>query len=156
MPNSSAATANTKSAWLSGRMRFTVPSPGPRPNQPPRRNEFNRGVDLERVARRRIEEALDAARDVRNRGIGDDQPERRDAAKPRHPHHPHPGHEEQRAPHQRDQHGLAEVGLQHQRRDGPISNASAMVLAGTSGLRADSANSHAIRMTNAGLRNSDG
>ena len=36
MPNSSAATANTKSAWLSGRMRFTVPSPGPRPNQPPR------------------------------------------------------------------------------------------------------------------------
>ena len=36
MPNSSAATANTKSAWLSGRMRLTVPSPGPRPNQPPR------------------------------------------------------------------------------------------------------------------------
>ena len=39
MPNSSAATANTKSAWLSGRMRFTVPSPGPRPNQPPRMND---------------------------------------------------------------------------------------------------------------------
>src|SRR5256885_778413 len=37
MPNSSAATANTKSVWLSGRMRLTVPSPGPRPNQPPRR-----------------------------------------------------------------------------------------------------------------------
>ena len=36
MPNSSAATANTKSVWLSGRMRLTVPSPGPRPNQPPR------------------------------------------------------------------------------------------------------------------------
>ena len=38
MPNSSAATANTKSAWLSGRIRFTVPSPGPRPSQPPRTN----------------------------------------------------------------------------------------------------------------------
>ncbi len=39
MPNSSAATANTKSAWLSGRMRFTVPSPGPRPNHPPLMND---------------------------------------------------------------------------------------------------------------------
>src|SRR5262245_40221965 len=39
MPNSSAATAKTKSAWLSGSTRFTVPSPGPRPNQPPRRND---------------------------------------------------------------------------------------------------------------------
>ncbi len=36
MPNSSAATAKMKSAWLSGRMRFTVPSPGPCPSQPPR------------------------------------------------------------------------------------------------------------------------
>ena len=35
MPNSSAATAKTKSAWLSGRMRLTLPSPGPSPNQPP-------------------------------------------------------------------------------------------------------------------------
>ena len=34
-PNSSAATAKMKSAWLSGRMRLTVPSPGPRPSQPP-------------------------------------------------------------------------------------------------------------------------
>src|SRR5262245_39847873 len=39
MPNASAATANTKSAWLSGSARFTVPSPGPRPNQPPRWND---------------------------------------------------------------------------------------------------------------------
>ena len=35
MPNSSAATANTKSVWLSGRLRFAIPSPGPSPNQPP-------------------------------------------------------------------------------------------------------------------------
>ncbi len=34
-PNSSAATAKMKSVWLSGMMRFTVPSPGPLPNQPP-------------------------------------------------------------------------------------------------------------------------
>ena len=39
MPNSSAATAKTKSVWLSGRMRLMVPSPGPRPNQPPRTND---------------------------------------------------------------------------------------------------------------------
>ena len=30
IPNSSAATAKTKSVWLSGKMRLTVPSPGPR------------------------------------------------------------------------------------------------------------------------------
>ena len=35
MPNSSAATANTKSVWLSGRLRLAIPSPGPSPNQPP-------------------------------------------------------------------------------------------------------------------------
>ena len=35
MPNSSAPTANTKSVWLSGRLRLAMPSPGPRPNQPP-------------------------------------------------------------------------------------------------------------------------
>ena len=35
-PNSSAATEKTKSVWLSGSRRLTVPSPGPRPNQPPR------------------------------------------------------------------------------------------------------------------------
>ena len=35
-PNSSPATAKTKSVWLSGSRRFTVPSPGPLPNQPPR------------------------------------------------------------------------------------------------------------------------
>src|SRR5262249_579303 len=38
-PNSSAATANTKSASLTGKMGFTVPSPGPWPNQPPRKND---------------------------------------------------------------------------------------------------------------------
>ena len=32
-------TAKTKSACASGRMRLTVPSPGPRPNQPPRRKD---------------------------------------------------------------------------------------------------------------------
>ena len=34
-PNSSPSTANTKSVWLSGRMRLKVPSPGPCPHQPP-------------------------------------------------------------------------------------------------------------------------
>ena len=35
MPNSSPATAKTKSACASGSTSFTVPSPGPRPNSPP-------------------------------------------------------------------------------------------------------------------------
>ncbi len=32
-----AVTAKMKSVWASGRMRLTVPSPGPLPNQPPER-----------------------------------------------------------------------------------------------------------------------
>ena len=36
MPNSSAVTAKMKSVWESGRLCLTVPSPGPRPSQPPR------------------------------------------------------------------------------------------------------------------------
>jgi hypothetical protein len=34
-PYSSPTTENTKSAWASGTKRFTTPSPGPQPNQPP-------------------------------------------------------------------------------------------------------------------------
>ena len=37
MPNSSPVTANTKSVCASGRMRLYMPSPGPRPSQPPER-----------------------------------------------------------------------------------------------------------------------
>ncbi len=40
-PNSSPATAKTKSVCPSGSMRFTVPSPGPVPNQPPLRKELS-------------------------------------------------------------------------------------------------------------------
>ena len=114
MPNSSAATANTKSVWLSGRMRLMVPSPGPRPNQPPRMKRFGGDVDVEGVAGGRIEEALDAPRHVRHGVVGAGQADGGRAGEPDHPDEPHAGHEEQRAPHQRDQHGLAEVGLQHQ------------------------------------------
>ena len=62
MPNSSAVTAKMKSVWASGRMRLTVPSPGPRPSQPPLREGFQGRVDLEGVARGLVEEALDARR----------------------------------------------------------------------------------------------
>ena len=47
-------------------------------------------------------------------------------------------------------------GCSTRQRDDDSSSASAMVLAGISGRRADSPNSQAIRITNAGLRNSDG
>ncbi len=99
---------------------------------------FDRLIDVEGVARGRIEEALDAPRDVRDREIGAGEADRRRAAEPDHPDQPHAGQEEQRAPHQRDQHGLAEVGLQHQAgTTASSSSASAMVLAGISGRRAD-------------------
>ena len=114
MPNSSAATANTKSVWLSGRMRLTVPSPGPRPNQPPLLEGFERLVDVEGVAGRRIEKTLDALRHIGHQHVGGREAERGHAAEPDHPDDAHAGQEEQRAPDQRDQHGLAEVGLQHQ------------------------------------------
>ena len=57
MPNSSAVTAKMKSVWLSGRMRFTVPSPGPLPEPAAAKEALHRGVDLEGVATLRIEEA---------------------------------------------------------------------------------------------------
>ena len=34
-PNSTPVTAKMKSVWASGSTRFTVPSPGPLPSQPP-------------------------------------------------------------------------------------------------------------------------
>ena len=77
---------------------------------------FHRVVDLEGVAGGRIEEALDALGDVRHDEIGAGEPDDRGAAEAGDPDQAHAGHEEQRAPDQRDQHGLAEVGLQHQQR----------------------------------------
>ena len=51
MPNSSAPTAKTKSVWLSGRMRLTVPSPGPAAEPAAAREAFQREIDVEGVAR---------------------------------------------------------------------------------------------------------
>ena len=82
MPNSSAATANTKSAWLSGRMRLTVPSPGPRPNQPPRMKDSialsTWKVSPEAGSMKR----LMRARDVRDEEVGAGKPDRGRAAEP--------------------------------------------------------------------------
>ena len=69
MPNSSPATEKTKSAWLSGMMRLTMPSPGPTPNQPPLMIASRRHVDLERIALAG-QEAVDAAGDVREDVVG--------------------------------------------------------------------------------------
>ena len=77
---------------------------------------FSRDVDVESVAGRRIEEFLDAGRHMRHREIGGGQPDAGDAGDAEHPDQPHAGHEEQRAPHQHDQHGLAEIRLDHQQR----------------------------------------
>ena len=56
------------------------------------------------------------ARDVRHSEIGADKPAAADAGEPATQTMRMPGHEEQRAPDQRDQHGLAEIRLQHQQR----------------------------------------
>ena len=157
MPNSSAATANTKSAWLSGRMRFTVPSPGPRPNQPPRRKDSTAFVDLERVARRRIEEAVDALRHVRHGEIGAGKARRRRRRQARRPRSCACPAMKNSAPHTSTISMVwPKSGCSTSGTTTAPSRPSASVLAGISGLRVDSANSQEIRITKAGLRNSDG
>ena len=118
MPNSSPATAKTKSAWLSGMTRLTVPSPGPTPNQPPWTSASRAHVDLERIALAG-QEAVDAAGDVREDRVGgeraaDARSAQRDDPQPR-----HAGHEEHHAPGAEHQHGLAEIGLRDQQRRAP-------------------------------------
>ena len=93
-----------------------VPSPGPRPNQPPRMKDFGGDIDIEGVAGRRIDEAIDALGDVRHGEERHRQAEAGGGGKPDHPDEAHARHVEQRAPHQRDQHGLTEIGLHHQQR----------------------------------------
>ena len=110
-PNSSPATANTKSVWLSGNMRLTVPSPGPLPNQPPRM-KLSVAMSMLKVSPDAgLRKCWMRRGDVRHGVIGHGQPAGGDAGDAEHPDQPHAGHEEQRAPHQHDQHGLAEVGL---------------------------------------------
>jgi hypothetical protein len=72
----------------------------------------------ERVAGGWISKSLDAAGDVRNEHVSARESDRRRAAQPRHPNKAHAGEKEQRAPDQRDQHGLPEIGLQHEPGDG--------------------------------------
>ncbi len=159
MPNSSAATAKTKSAWLSGRMRLTVPSPGPRPNQPPRTNDSSARVDLEGVAGRRIEEAVDARAHVRHRD------NRRRRARPP-PTPPSPTTQINRMPAMKNsapqtsaismvwpKSGCSTSSATTDRPAAP----SAMVLAGMSGLlRRFARTARRPGSTKAGLRNSDG
>ena len=77
---------------------------------------FHRGIDLKGVARRRVDEAPDAARDMGHQKISAEQPGGRGAREPQHPDHPHAGDEEQSAPYHKDQHGLAKIRFQHQQR----------------------------------------
>src|SRR5205814_1872476 len=57
----------------------------------------------------------DAACDMRDGRVGGGKPERGRAAEADHPHELHAGEKEQRAPHEREQHGLPEIGLEHER-----------------------------------------
>ncbi len=112
-----------KSVCESGRLRLTIPSPGPRPNQEPETKTFERRLRLE-IGRhaadrlRRLEKGVDAGAHMRGEFIGEQRPGGADAAKAADPDPVQAGHEEQGAPDDRDQHGLAEIGLQHQRADG--------------------------------------
>ncbi len=98
MPNSSAVTAKMKSVWLSGRMRFTVPSPGPLPEPAALHEALDGGVDLEGVAGLRVEEAVDARGDVRQQRVGGEQPEHAEAAEAQHPEQVQAGQEDEPAP----------------------------------------------------------
>ena len=49
-----------------------------------------------------------------NEHVGGGEPDRGGGADAAHPYQAHAGEEEQRAPDQRDQHGLSEIGLQHE------------------------------------------
>ena len=90
--------------------------PPPKPSAA--RKRFKRDADVETVARTRIDETFDPARHIGNGEISSREPGRGRRRKPRDPHQPHPRHEEQRAPDQQDQHGLAEIRLQyHQAHD---------------------------------------
>src|SRR5581483_10807868 len=80
-------------------------------------DRFQRGVDLERVPRGRRNEAVDTAGDMRQRGIGGDDTARRRGAEAGDPDPRHAGHEEERPPCRRDQHGLAEIGFGDEQRD---------------------------------------
>ena len=157
MPNSSAATAKTKSVWLSGRMRLTVPSPGTAPEPAAALEGFQRLVDVEGVAGGRVDEALDASRHVRHREIGAGKPGSGCAGEPEHPDRAACRRERTARPTLRRS---AWSGRNRAAAPEPAtasaSSASAMVFAGISGRRAVSPNSQAIRMTKAGLRNSDG
>ena len=76
MPNSSAVTAKMKSVCASGRMRLTVPSPGPRPNQPPLAKLSSAVSTWKRVAGGLVQEALDALPHVRQQLVGGADAER--------------------------------------------------------------------------------
>ena len=157
MPNSSAATAKTKSVWLSGRMRLTVPSPGPRPNQPPRWKVSSARSMLKVSPEPGSHEALDALRHVRHGEI-----RRRPGPTPAAP--ARPSTQTSRMPARKNSAPQTSATSMVWPKSGcststvttTSSSASAMVLAGISGRRADSPNSQAIRITKAGLRNSEG
>ncbi len=110
-PSSSPATAKTKSACASGSDSFTVPSLGRGPRSPPFEERVDRAIDLIAVAGLRIEEAVDACRDMRQQHIsagetGDARAHQRDDPDQR-----QAGEEELREPHDRDDRGHAEIGL---------------------------------------------
>ena len=118
---------------------------------------FQRLVDVEGVAGGGIEEALDAPRHVRNR-----RHRRRRARRAATP--PSPTTQISRMPAMKNSAPQTSAismvwpksGCSTSATTASSSRPSAMVLAGISGRRADSPNSQAIRITKAGLRNSDG
>ncbi len=100
--------------WLSGRLRFTVPSPGrARASRPGKALQSLIGV--EGVGITLVEEAVDAVRCVVEEAIGEEHAQRAKAHQPEHPEDMQAGEEKHRRPHRRDEDGLPEIRLADQR-----------------------------------------
>ena len=93
---------------------------------------------------------------MRHEFIGEECAAHADAADAGDPQPMQTRHEEQRRPDDRDQHGLAEIGLQHQRHDRQGQQHQSQDIARHVRRRAPSEKAQAARTTKAGFTNSDG
>ncbi len=114
-PNSSPSTAKMKSAWASGRVSLTAPSPGPLADQAALLEGLERPPDLVAVPAAAEQEAIDPVRDVAEAEIGQDAAGAGGQNEARQHRKGHAGQSELPEPDRNDHEGHADIGLQQQR-----------------------------------------